>query len=187
MTTLYRKRRKLTFEEMTREELIDCIETLGDKHLLKMDEEHWIGCMGGHLCNDDEQGVELNQININGYWINCPLYFIDHNVVNIMKNYDYALEYDLVFSRIDNEFELRYYSKEGELMAITPYHTYPYYDECLGGSDNWLLLKKALIYLETMELYFKIKQLLIPDLQQCCILTYCDMMGDLFLRNIKIV
>lgn len=59
MITLYRQRRKLTFEEMTREELIDCFEVLGDKHLYKMADEHWVGCMRGHLCNDDEQGVEL--------------------------------------------------------------------------------------------------------------------------------
>lgn len=97
-----------------------------------------------------------------------------------MKNYDYALEYDLIFSGS----RLEYYSKEGELMAYTPYDIYPYYDSYM--SEGWILLKKSLIYLETMELYLKIKKVLMPDLTEYCILTYCDMLNDEFPRNVRI-
>jgi hypothetical protein len=170
---------------MTRDELIDCINVLGDKHLFKVAEEHWIGCLTHHLTCDDEQGIELNQISINNYWVNCPLHFLNFDYLRDRIG-DYALKYDLTFSRLANteNFLLEYRDKDGRLIANEEFprgnpesEYYWYYNE------GYEILKSAIIYLEIRELYIILKYLLPPDLLQYCILLYCDSLANIFPRN----
>lgn len=185
MLTLYRNKRKGNLNQMRIDELYQCIDCLHlDKDQIKgtgvkgrILKKDLVDYLKVHTRDKYELDDKLSQV-----YIELPgtkqKYWVDHN---------YFLDYfpggqTIIFTRAsDQYFEITKQNSKGKFISSKKHHR---------SEKQISKLISYIIYLETRELYVKIKHLypyLLPDIIKYCMIRYCHLLGNDLVRKVTII
>lgn len=187
MITLYHNKRKGTFNQMRIDELYQCINCLyldkskiqgtGSKdRILKND---LINYLKIYVKDKEEFGDKLAQICIE-LTGSTQKYWVDHK--DFLSYFPGICT--LIFKTIPNgEYcEIIELGWKNKFVCSKKHHK---------SEKEFDLLVKCTTFLETRQLYVKIKQFCVNDLLidviRYCMLFYCDLLGNDLVRNITII